>query len=262
VKLGVLSDVHGNRHALEAVVADGAAVGVDRWWALGDLVPIGPDPVAVLELLANLTDVAVTRGNGERYTLTDDRPWPAEADVLADPDLLGLYTAVSRSFSWTRGAVAACGWSGWLAELPLEVRTVLPDGTSVLGVHASPGRDDGDGINPQRPDTELQDALAGADADIVIGGHTHRRTDRWVDGVRALNGGCVSNPTTDELRPTYLVVHADRHGHQVEHRAVDYDRRPFLERLAASSHPEHEYIASFQRGERRLFPAVEPGAEP
>ena len=85
MRLGVLSDVHGNRHALEAVLADGAAQGVDRWWALGDLVAIGPDPVAVLELLADLPDIVVTRGNTERYTLTRDRPPPHAADVLAAP---------------------------------------------------------------------------------------------------------------------------------------------------------------------------------
>jgi predicted phosphodiesterase len=38
--LGLLSDVHGNRTALEAVVADGAGAGVDAWWVLGDLAAI------------------------------------------------------------------------------------------------------------------------------------------------------------------------------------------------------------------------------
>jgi hypothetical protein len=49
MKLGLLSDVHGNRIALEAVLADGRSHGVEAWWALGDLVAIGPDPVPTLE---------------------------------------------------------------------------------------------------------------------------------------------------------------------------------------------------------------------
>jgi predicted phosphodiesterase len=52
--LGLISDVHGNRIALEAVVADGRECGVEAWWVLGDLVAIGPDPVATLELLREL----------------------------------------------------------------------------------------------------------------------------------------------------------------------------------------------------------------
>jgi predicted phosphodiesterase len=62
-----MSDVHGNRIALEAVVADGRDQGVEAWWALGDLVAIGPDPVDTLEMLANMVDVVATRGNTERY---------------------------------------------------------------------------------------------------------------------------------------------------------------------------------------------------
>jgi hypothetical protein len=51
-----------------------------------------------------------------------------------------------------------------LRDLPLEVRLALPDGTGVLGVHASPGRDDGDGITPQRDEEELRRDLEGSDA--------------------------------------------------------------------------------------------------
>jgi len=260
MRLGVLSDVHGNRHALEAVLADGAVEGVDRWWALGDLVAIGPDPVAVLELLADQPDVVATRGNTERYTLTRDRPPPHAADVLERPQLIDLFAAIQGSFAWTRGALASAGWLGWLAELPLEVRTVLPDGTRVLGVHGTPGRDDGDGISPHRPEEELCAELAGAEADIVIAGHTHRPTDRWVGTVRALNGGSVSNPITDEHRATYVVIHAGEDVHRVEHRRVDYDHDAFLERVRQCGHPEHEYIASFQRGEQYRFPSRSPGA--
>jgi predicted phosphodiesterase len=67
VKLGLVSDVHGNRVALEAVVADARSQGVERWWVLGDTVAIGPEPVATAELVAELPDVVVTAGNTERY---------------------------------------------------------------------------------------------------------------------------------------------------------------------------------------------------
>jgi predicted phosphodiesterase len=260
MKLGVLSDVHGNRMALEAVVADGAAQGVDTWWALGDLIAVGPDPVPCLELLVDLPNVTITRGNSERYVFAGDRPSPFFEDVLADLDLLGLFVEVEASFSWTRGAVASHGWLDWIGELPLETRLTLDDGTRLLGVHASPGRDDGDGVSPQRPEDELRAALDGAEADIVLTGHTHRPTDRQVGSVRAVNGGSVSNPTTDDLRPGYVIVHADRHGHGVEHRRVAYDRDAFLARVERCGHPGADFIASFHRGERILYPSVHPGA--
>lgn len=260
MRLGMMSDVHGNLTALEAVVADGEAQGVDRWWVLGDLVAIGPDPVGVLEVIVGLPDVEVIAGNTERYVLTRDRPRPSVQDVRADPGLLGRFSAVEGSFAWTRGALAACGWLGWLDDLPSEVRTELPDGTRVLGVHASPGRDDGAGITPHRPDDELISALEGADAELVCAGHTHQPTDRVVMGVRAVNLGSVSNPVTDDLRASYVIIDADDAGHAVEHRRVAYDHGAFLERLAASGHPEVAHVASFQLGDQVRHAARRPGA--
>jgi predicted phosphodiesterase len=259
VRLAVLSDVHGNRLALEAVVTDARDRGVDGWWVLGDLVAIGPEPVATLELLTNLEGLVVTRGNTERYVLTRDRPPPHASDVAADPELLDVFAAVESSFSWTRGALAAHGWLRWLADLPLEVRIDLPDGARLLGVHASPGRDDGPGITPRRPDAELQADLAGAAADVVVAGHTHLPTDRFVGGTRAVNAGSVSNPITEDPRASYVVLHGDRHGHGLEHRRVVYDVEAFLRRVDTSGHPQGDFIASFHRGERGRHPSTGPG---
>ncbi len=260
MKLGLLSDIHGNRIALEAVLADAKSQGVNAWWALGDLVAIGPDPVPTLELLTSLPDLQVTRGNTDRYVVSGDRPPPYPEEVTARPELLGLFASVEASFAWTRGALASHGWLDWLAEIPLENRTMLPDGTRLLGVHASPGRDDGAGITPDRPEPELRAALAGADADLVCAGHTHRATDRYVGSVHAVNLGSVSNPITDDLRASYVIIHADRQGHQVEHRRVAYDHAAVLERVARSGHPSAEYLASFQRGQNIKFSARQSGA--
>jgi predicted phosphodiesterase len=250
MKLGTLSDVHGNRVALDAVLSDGAAQGVDTWWTLGDLAAIGPQPVEVMERIANLPGCVVTRGNTDRYVVMGARPRPHSEDVQADPSLRHVFDAVERSFSWTHDVVAQSGWTQWLEQLPLETRTTLADGTRVLGVHASPGEDDGPGIFPDRPEEELRNALVGAACDIVIAGHTHRPTDRVVDEVRALNGGSLSNPVTADLRASYLVVEHDRHGHHVELRRVAYDTDRFLATLRDSGHPERDFIASFQRGEQ------------
>ena len=260
MKIGMISDIHGNRHALEAVVADGTSEGIDRWCVLGDLVAIGPDPVRTIEMIANLARVEIITGNTERYLLTEDRPPPHPEEVAADPKLLPLYAAIQRSFAWTAGALSAHGWAEWLDSLDLDMRIQLPDGTRVLCVHASPGKDDGAGITPHRDEEELGRDLAGADADVVLAGHTHQPTDRTIGGIRAVNLGSVSNPITDDLRASYVVLHTDRHGHGIEHRRVDYDRDAFLAAVARSGHPASDYIASFQRGEQYRYPARRPGA--
>jgi hypothetical protein len=99
--------------------------------------------VRSLELLTDLPRMTAIAGNTERYVVTDDHPPPTASEVIDRPELLDTYAAVQRSFAWTCGAIAAHGWLDRLGDLPPEHRTRLPDGTVVLGVHATPGRDDG-----------------------------------------------------------------------------------------------------------------------
>ncbi len=103
VRLGLMSDVHGNEVALDAVIADGASKGVEAWWVLGDLVAIGPDPVSTLERLTNLPGVRFLRGNTDRYVVTGDRPPPYATDVERDPSLGFLFDAVEMVLASHRG---------------------------------------------------------------------------------------------------------------------------------------------------------------
>lgn len=256
MRVGVMSDVHGNAVALEAVVRDGARAGVEAWWVLGDLVAVGVEPVATLELLTSLPRVACISGNTDRYVVTGERPRPSPEDVVADPSLLPTLIEVEASFSWTQGFLAGRGWLDWLAGLPTELRIRLPDGTRLLGVHASPAADEGRGITPRLPAPDLAAMVTGLDADVVCGGHTHQPTDRRVDGVHALNVGSVSNPLTVDLRASYVVIDAGDTGYTVDHRRVAYDHDEVLARIARSGHPARSYISRFQRGEFARYPTA------
>jgi predicted phosphodiesterase len=256
VTLALISDIHGNRVALERVVADGLAHGADEWWVLGDLAAIGVDPVATLEMVANLPNARFVRGNTDRYIVTGERPYPHADDVERDPSLQSLFDVVEASFAWTRDALTT-EWLAWLGDLPLAQRTVLTDGTSLLGVHASVASDDGAGITPDVDDHTLRRLVRRAGADIVCGGHTHRITDRRVDGMRAVNLGSVSNPVTTDLRASYVLVAHDRHGHRLAHRRVAYDHDAVVHAIRRSTHPDVDYLTGFQLGAQARYPALD-----
>lgn len=63
IKLAVITDIHGNSHALAAVLRDISSRGVDHIYCLGDVVGIGPDSNEVLELLLSRTNVSLVVGN-------------------------------------------------------------------------------------------------------------------------------------------------------------------------------------------------------
>lgn len=258
LRLGLVADIHGNVTALEAVLADGAAAGVTRWWVLGDLAAVGPEPAPTVERLANLANVRFVRGYTDRYVVTGARPWPHAADVENDESLRQLFDAVESSFSWTRDMLSA-EWLAFLAALPTTQRLRLADGANMLRVHASPMSDDGPGITPEIDDDELAALLAGSDADVICGGHTHQPTDRLLKRQRVVNLGSVSNPITSDLRATYVVIDDDPHGHALVHRRVPYDHDQVLRRLRQSSHPEAGYLASFQLGNQVRYAADRPG---
>jgi putative phosphoesterase len=252
VRLALLSDLHGNPIALDAVLADIEAKGsVDGYLVLGDLVAVGHDPAGVLERLVKLPGARFVQGNTDRYVVSGQRPYPTFADVAADVTLIPRLVEVAHSFAWTQGVLTSAGWLDWLAALPLEQRLDLPDGTRLLATHVAPSQADGAGIHPALSDAELAVVVSGASADLVCVGHTHWPLDRSVDGMQVINTGSVSNPWPPDLRASYAVVEASRSDHTVRHLRVEYDAEAVIAAVKRSRHPAGEYIISHFRGQRR-----------
>jgi predicted phosphodiesterase len=225
-----LYDIHGNLDALEAVLADPRAPGADAVVVGGDAVP-GPFARATLDRLDEL-DVPVhwIRGNGEREVAAAvGAPPPAEDDVVA------RYAAFTAAELGDERALA-------LGDLPL---TLTLDG--VLYCHASPRRDDEILTRLSSPD-RWADALAGAGASLVVGGHTHQQDDRVVDGVRFVNAGSVGLPYEGDGAARWLWVAAG----VPELRSTAYDARAAGERMLAAGWPDEQSIRA------ALIEPVEP----
>ena len=131
----------------------------------------------------------------------------------------------------------------------------------VLGVHASPGADDGPGIKPGTPDDQLGGLLAGCAADIVIGGHTHRAADRTIGRIRALNPGITGIPerpgeagwfssTSTASRGRLGAPKRDRASVAVERRMGRFDVDAVVRDLGARLHPNAEFLEAILTGKR------------
>ena len=121
----VISDIPGNIHALDAVLADAAGVGYDAVLCLGDLVGYGADPKAVLERVAALRPVGLIRGNHDK--------------VCAGLEPALLFNEVARrSVDWTRGVLSP-EETKTLADLP-KGPALITDGLEIC--HGSPFDED------------------------------------------------------------------------------------------------------------------------
>jgi putative phosphoesterase len=215
-KVAVLSDVHGNVYALEAVLRDVRDQGCDGLVVAGDLAAYGPAPVETVDLLRGL-DALMVRGNTDRYLAEGEGSSPRGRD----PDQ-------AASLHWTRES---------LGEERLRFLGRLPTSASLdrcLVVHGSPG-DDERGIGPDTPDEEIP---ASAGHDTILCGHTHQALQRQAGGRQIVNAGSVGWPLDGDPRPSYAILErgpvGDESPWRVSLRRVDYDRgRPLaeLERL-------------------------------
>lgn len=250
MKIAILSDIHGNCIALDAVLDDIHSQGEpDEYWVLGDLAAFGPQPNESIFRLHELPNTRFVRGNTDRYITKGDRPPPSYEDASADPDKLPILVEVASSISWTQGMITAGGWFDFMDELPLEQRMILPNGTRLLGVHASPGEDDGPGVVPDSPADQLDAMFANCEADLVCIGHTHWPANRRIGNVHVINLGCVSNSRLPSMDATYVLLDADESGYSIEHRMVAYDRAAVAELVDELHHPGARFIKRFMQGQ-------------
>ena len=254
MRIAILSDIHGNPIALDAVLEDARPMAVDGYWVLGDHAAIGYSPVEVLERLSQLDNAIIVRGNTDRYTVKGKGPPPTLEQAKADPDIVATFARTAAGSAWTRGFVSAHGWYDWLANLPMEERTTLPDGTRALLVHAAPGTDDGTGIHPGLSNSEIEQLTENSEADLVCVGHSHEVMDRSLATVRVVNPGSVSNPKAPDLRASYAVLDATENGVELRHRYVDYDHEAVIEAIRQSHHPAADFMIDYQRGLQQGIP--------
>jgi putative phosphoesterase len=221
LRLCVVSDIHGNLHALQAVLDDARCTGADMLVVAGDLVHQGPRPAETLDLLRSLDGdglgpVRMIRGNTDRHLLEDTVPEERRAAV-----------------EWTREQLGAERMA-WLAGLPAEIA-----GGDRLVVHGSPRADD-HGIWPLTP---LEEFDSPRWVSLLVCGHTHHAMHRREGARHAVNGGSVAWPLDGDPRPGYALLDdgdGDPDRVRVELRRVDYDRGRTLAELDERRVPGRE----------------------
>jgi putative phosphoesterase len=218
VRVALLADIHGNLPALEAVLADVEVEGVDRIVVAGDTVT-GPMPGRSLERVLALGERAVViRGNADREA----------ADVRRGREQPGAWPGPRDA--WTIEQLEARHLDA-LEGLPETARLEIDGLGSVLVCHATP-RSDEETFLVTTPDDVVAPMLAGADADVVVCGHTHMQFDRVVGGVRILNPGSVGMPHEAEPGAYWALI-----GPGVELRRTAYDPGAAGEAIRATGRP-------------------------
>ncbi len=188
MRVAVLSDLHGNPFALDAVLADLPA-GVDELVCLGD-VAIGPFPTETVWRLREL-GCPVVMGNWDEWFLEG---------IPALGGEVGPRLSAQGEWCASRLSPDELGFlRGFHRTLELDV-----DGTRAVCFHGSP-RSAGELLLPDVPRADLDAALEGVDADLILAGHTHlqmlrRRRDSLFGNVGSVGLPFSDGPSGGSLR--------------------------------------------------------------
>ncbi|MBA3534868.1 MAG: M3 family oligoendopeptidase [Ardenticatenales bacterium] len=229
MKLAIISDIHGNLHALEAVLRDIETLRVDRVIANGDMVNRGPNNVAVMERLAAEGHELTLGNHDDLMRKWIDRDDDIPASWFDDP--------FWKATAWSARQVAEAGWIEQMRRLPMTLRIEAPGAPSLLISHGSP-RHYREGYGALLNDEQLAEIVQMHPADIYVGSHTHRMMERHWGAHILLNSGSVGAPFNGDPRAQYLVLTLEEERWQWEFRAVSYDRE-----AALSAFEELGYLA-------------------
>jgi predicted phosphodiesterase len=210
LRVAALYDVHGNVHALEAVLAE---ADVDTVLFGGDLAS-GPFPRETIDLARSLGNAAVILGN---------------ADVLSSPSMSPEWDAARR---WVERQLDS-ERIDWLGSLPFSWHA-----DDTLYVHANPV-DVESVVHEWSSDEELVHYVDGLRESRIVTGHVHMQWDREVGRVHWICAGSVGMPYEDAPGAYWTLLD----GEAFEFRRTGYDLERAAAETRASGHPMAEELA-------------------
>ena len=218
-RIAILSDIHGDTTALEAVIADARALGATEYWLLGDILLPGPGREDLFDLLDAIPITAAVRGNWDDCVLEAlDNEYGLE-----DPQeiqMLRLTQYVMEGIDPNR--------IDWLRSLPLMEKKEI-NGIRFSLTHNLPEKNYGGDLRPANA-TENFDQLLDDQTDVAIYGHVHKQLLRYgSQGQQIINPGSIGMPYFDweqlqNHRAQYALIDVEEDGvTNLQFRKVAYD---------------------------------------
>lgn len=228
MRVAIVSDIHGNRTAFEAVLADLRLTSPDLILHGGDLADNGSSPVEIVDRIRDLGWQGVA-GNTDEMLF---EPESLTRFASGLPHLKSLFDTIEEMAAAARELLGEDRLA-WLRGLP---RAQIHEHFAL--VHASPG-DPWRSPMDNAADADLASVYGPLGRPVTVYGHIHRPFVRSVPGVVVANSGSVGLPHDGDRRASYLLL--DDSTPSI--RRVEYDVDREVKALAAFGRPHADWIA-------------------
>lgn len=220
-KIALLSDIHGNTTALEAVLEDAKRAGVEEYWLLGDILMPGTGRRALLEMLEELPITVKVLGNWE------DSLWRAMKGLLDSSRASHRY--LMRHCQYILEEIRPEEIEA-MQSLPMQVHREV-SGLIVGITHHLPDKNWGRELIHIGDQKDFDRLVTNPPCDIAVYGHIHQQFFRYGSGGELiLNPGSIGQPfflqanLRKDLRAMYAILEFDESGlKDVDFRRVSYD---------------------------------------
>jgi putative phosphoesterase len=239
VRIAIVSDIHGNLTAFEAVLADLRLTAPDIVYHGGDLADGGSSPVEIVDRIRDLGWPGVMGNTDEMLA----RPESLTEFASGRPALASLFKLVAEMAAVSREALGEDRLR-WLGALP---RTQLAgDAVLVHGTLESPWRSPGAAAS----DPDLEAAYGSLGRPVALYGHIHTPYVRQLAPLTVANSGSVGLPYDGDRRASYLLLD----DYKPSIRRVEYDLERERQALFASGLPHAEWVARTQQSASPQMP--------
>jgi len=231
MKLAVLSDVHGNFRALEAVLLDAKALGVDHILFLGDLVFMGLDPQPCFDLLMANKPLVTIKGNTESNI-------EGIKSVKPKNEQEKLWRKFVRYTDIRLKPEAKAIMKSW----PIVQRGEIGNDPFIF-CHGSPYSYNEAITEDIDPTSELYTKLMAEDTSVILCGHTHIPADFMLGDKRIINPGAVGYSFDGDTRASYAFLDIHSNKVNVIIRRIEYERDIYMNEIRHASH-SFKYFSS------------------
>lgn len=239
-RLAVLSDVHGNAAALEAVRKAVKAAKPDAIVVCGDLVMNGPQPAEAVDALREMQAAGAFVTSGNTDIAVADFDYAAAFPWLTD----GVPEAFRVAAEWAHDQLGDERLE-WLRGLPAERRVRLED-SLLLGCHASPGSQT-QGFDTGLDPTVTIERVARTDARVICCGHTHLPEIRELGWRMIVNAGSAGYVFDGDPTASWALVTLEAEEVAAEIRRTAFDALAVANDISARGLPGDVYRAATVR---------------